>query len=224
VAANVDTAFGGPDLAMLVRSHRDAPVEELASDGWLEDDGTPNALAGAWLVTLSGRTLSELRRAPAEGASFADGPTTDLDGDGVGEIVLRTGGGAIVVSGTDLQRFDETRFGINESLLPAGDADGDGRMDFVEVLGAWGTRRVSFRGSRGGVADLVDGDPLVEGREPTWFDVAASEDLDGDGHVDGIVSRTEELDADLYPWRWTCPRPSRITVWSGAWIAGRLAR
>jgi hypothetical protein len=99
-------------------------------------------------------------------------------------------------------------------FVPVGDRDGDGAMDFAELDGD----RLVVRTAAGTELELVD-----EVHDSTECDARVL-DFDGDEHVDLLVTDVHMASPEWIPWRWMCPRKSRVTVWSGAWLNRELAR
>jgi hypothetical protein len=192
--------------------------DDLIAAGWAErDPGGELRVHRGVLVQISGRDFREIRRRALE-RTYAL-PTTqglDIDGDGADEIVLEHSGGALVLSGCDLATSSEFESTLGGTLLaPVGDPDGDGAMDFAEV----DLDRVVVRTAAGARLELVDD---LDGDECQ----ADLTDFDRDGRLDLIlaVAHSPTDRPDWIPWRRLCPRESRITVWSGAWLRQALTR
>ena len=203
---------------------RDRACGDLVGSATVDPSGaaaTPDAElpAGApifWRVRAGAQTSAtwELfvgqRSAPADGHF---GATLDLDGDGVPDVAVATGGGVAVYLGgagglggapVMLPNPDAANANFGYVVAAAGDVDGDGFGDLaVGECGHAGSAVHVYRGGPGGPATTASQTLTApDGLAGFGCRLAAAGDLDGDGFADLAVARTgEDFSGGLYVYR-----------------------
>ncbi|HJT76243.1 MAG TPA: VCBS repeat-containing protein, partial [Gemmataceae bacterium] len=126
---------------------------------------------------------------------------TDLNGDGILDLVVANGGGndVLVYPGLGDGRFGSARrffVGTDPVSVTAADLDGDGAPDLVVANKGSNDVSVLFGRGRGGAWTLAPGPRLRAGVGPTATAVA---DLTGDGVPDILVANGGSDDVYLLP-------------------------
>jgi len=171
-----------------------AGVGATLSSGDLDGDGAPELLVGVpgmgALMSYAGpvagwRSLSDATASISE-ASGASAVIGDVDGDGVGEAIVGTAAGALVLSGRELRQLAGVT-GLSAGAVSGGDLDGDGRADLVlgdpEEAGAV----YVFYGPVSGALEAAAADLVLTGGSGEGAGHPAVLDLDGDPRMELLV-------------------------------------
>ncbi len=204
VYAYLGRAMGAPTLAATLKipSGGDFGVT-VATAGDLDRDGRTDVVVGAPAenkVYVYSGTAAGLRAEPTAvltgpsgsyrfGAAVAS--AGDLNGDGYGDLVVGTGGGAAYVylggpkglrAGVRLSVSGD----FGSSVASAGDVDRDGHGDLI--IGSPGASRAYlFRGTKDGVDPVPAATLAVTGAQRFGQSVAGAGDVNGDGYGDVVV-------------------------------------
>lgn len=186
--------------------------------GHVDGDGRADLLVRGTYGTLvyTGRAeLAEMMAAPTflvpGTGAFGTALLSDLDGDGLDDLVSAKGAAVSVfraTPGAATGPFTLARTLEGRSVISTGDLDGDGVADQL-VLGA---ETALYRGCKPGSAFACDGPLAVE---PSWTTSLSSfsptRDMDGDGRRDFFVTDGGRLWLHLADARGA---PSATPVWS----------
>ena len=132
-------------------------------------------------------------------AAWYVAPTTRYAHGVLGDAVEAGGLAARTADGALVALLPETD--VHEDITPRlSDLDGDGRNEIVTLTSsADGGGSLAAWGLRDGTLSLLARTPAI-GRTNRWLNVAAIEDLDGDGVRDVALVETPHIGGDLQLW------------------------